>query len=58
LELKVVRLTPYIGVGVNFIIVSYGGSAVDGGVVHNLGAFSDFDTCTDVGVCANNDASF
>ena len=58
LELKVVRLTPYIGIGVNFIILAHGSEAVDGGVVHNLGAFSDFDSCPDVGVGADGNASF
>jgi hypothetical protein len=58
LELKVVRLTPDIGVGVNFIIVAHSSDAIDRGVMHNLGAFSNFDAGPDVGVRANGDASF
>ena len=58
LELEIVRLTPDIGVGVNFIIIAYSSDAVDSGVVHDLGAFSDFDAGPDVGVSANGDASF
>ena len=34
------RLTPDIGIGVNFIILAHASEAVDGSVVHDLGALS------------------